>query len=168
MTSRGKTTKAAGTPCPVPLSGLETVPNICHPCAHGYFPGDPHLGLADLQQTVLAVQPGENRPVLEVALHGGGGARTISRYALEALGRLDMDYSILKAIANRSQAEQRMSANAIAEAGKAGKPKLTFPRERPDQIWPVLPKNRQFPIGVGTGMHHLRVLNQHILNRSRT
>lgn len=116
-------------------------------------------------RTVLAVQPGEDRPILEVPLHRGGGASTISRYALEALGRLDMDYSILQSIAARSHAEQRMRARALAEAGKDRKPRLTFPRERPDQIWPVLAKNRQFPIGGGTGMHHLRVLNQHILSR---
>jgi len=144
---------------------LETVPNIATPVLMVTSRVTRISDSMIFSRTVLAVQPGENRPILEVALHGGGGARTISRYALEALGRLEMDYSILKAIAARSQAEQRMRAEAIAKAGKDGKPKLTFSRERPDQIWPVLAKNRQFPIGVGTGMHHLRVLNQHILDR---
>ncbi|WP_268240630.1 RNaseH domain-containing protein [Micromonospora sonchi] len=144
---------------------LATVPNILTPVLMVTSRVTRISDSLIYSRKVLAIQPGKNRPILEVALHGGGGARTISRYALEALGRLDMDYSILKAIATRSRAEQLIRAEAVAKAVKDGKPKLRFPRERPDQIWPVLPKNRQFPIGVGTGMHHLRVLNQHILNR---
>jgi len=144
---------------------LETVPNIVTPVLMVTSRVTRISDALIFSRTVLAVQPGQDRPILEVALHGGGGARTISRYALEALGRLDMDYSILQAIATRSQAEQRMRAEAIAKAGPDGKPKMTFSHEHPDQIWPVLAKNRQFPIGVGTGMQHLRVLNKHILDR---
>ncbi len=144
---------------------LQTLPNIATPVLMVTSRVTRISDSLIYSRTVLAVQPGDNHPILEVGLHGGGGARTISRYAVEALGRLKMDYSILQAIATRSQSEQRMRAEAIAEAGKDRKPTLKFSRERPNQIWPVLPKSRPFPIGVGTGMHHLRVLNQHILGR---
>ncbi len=79
-------------------------------------------------RTVLAVQPVENRPVLEVALHGGGGARTISRYALEALGRLR--HGLLHSQGHREPLAGR-TENARqchrAEAGKAGQTKTYVP-----------------------------------------
>lgn len=106
--------------------------------------------------TALAEQPGEDRPLLEVALNGRGGARTVNRLALQALGRLEMDYSILRTIDERSKREQRLRADA---AEKEERP--VFPRERPRQVWPILPKNYSFPIGTGPGMHHLRLLHQH-------
>lgn len=106
--------------------------------------------------TVIAEQPGRDHPLLEVALNGRGGARTINRLALQALGRLEMDYSILRAIDERSKREQRLLTDA-----KQKKEPARFPREHPGQVWPVLPKNFSFPIGVGTGMHHLRLLHQH-------
>jgi len=106
--------------------------------------------------TALAEQPGKDHPLLEVALNGRGGARTINRLALQALGRLKMDYSILHAISARSRREQELRA----EAKKQNKPAL-FPREHPGQVWPVLPKNYSFPIGTGPGMHHLRLLHEH-------
>jgi hypothetical protein len=105
--------------------------------------------------TALAEQPGEDRPLLEVALNGRGGARTVNRLALQALGRLEMDYSILRAIDERSKREQKLLADA-KEKGESA----SFPRERPQQVWPVLPKNYSFPIGTGPGMHHLRLLHR--------
>jgi RNaseH domain of pPIWI_RE/pPIWI_RE module N-terminal domain/MID domain of pPIWI_RE len=107
-------------------------------------------------RTALAVQPGAGRPVLEVSLNGRGGARTINRLALEALGRLKMDYSILRTIAKRSRAEQQLLTEAKEQGGKA-----RFPREHPGQVWPILPRNYFFPIGIGTGMQHLRLLHKH-------
>jgi RNaseH domain of pPIWI_RE/pPIWI_RE module N-terminal domain len=106
--------------------------------------------------TALAEQPGKDHPLLEVALNGRGGTRTINRLALQALGRLEMDYSILHAISERSKREQELRA----EAQEQKKPAV-FPREHPGQIWPVLPKNYSFPIGTGPGMHHLRLLHEH-------
>jgi hypothetical protein len=106
--------------------------------------------------TALAEQPGEDRPLLQVALNGRGGARTVNRLALQALGRLEMDYSILRAIDERSKREQELLADA-----KEKEERPVFPRERPRQVWPVLPKNYSFPIGTGPGMHHLRLLHQH-------
>ncbi|WP_371782549.1 RNaseH domain-containing protein [Streptosporangium subroseum] len=106
--------------------------------------------------TALAEQPGRGHPVLEVALNGRGGARTINRLALEALGRLEMNYSILHAIAERSKREQELLARA-----RESKEAARFPRQHPGQIWPVLPKNFSFPIGTGTGMQHRRLLHQH-------
>lgn len=106
--------------------------------------------------TVIAEQPGPDRPLLEVSLNGRGGARSINRLALQALGRLEMDYSILRTIDERSRSEQRLLADA-----RANKAPARFPREHPGQVWPVLPKNYSFPIGVGPGMQHLRLLHQH-------
>lgn len=106
--------------------------------------------------TALAEQPGEDRPLLEVALNGRGGARTVNRLALQALGRLEMDYSILRTIDERSKREQKLLADA-----KEKDERPVFPREHPGQVWPVLPKNYSFPIGTGPGMHHLRLLYQH-------
>lgn len=106
--------------------------------------------------TALAEQPGEDRPLLEVALNGRGGARTVNRLALQALGRLEMDYSILRTIDERSKREQKL----LADAKEKEKP-AAFPRTHPQQVWPVLPKNFSFPIGTGPGMHHLRLLHQH-------
>ena len=106
--------------------------------------------------TALAEQPGEDRPLLEVALNGRGGARTVNRLALQALGRLEMDYSILRTIDERSKREQKLLADA-----KEKDERPVFPREHPGQVWPVLPKNYSFPIGTGPGMHHLRFLYQH-------
>ncbi|MDF5758380.1 RNaseH domain-containing protein [Spongiactinospora sp. TRM90649] len=106
--------------------------------------------------TALAEQPGAGRPVLEVSLNGRGGARTVNRLALEALGRLEMDYTILHAIAERSKREQDLLTRA-----RENKETARFPREHPGRIWPILPKNFSFPIGVGTGMQHLRLLYQH-------
>lgn len=107
--------------------------------------------------TALAEQPGKDHPLLEVALNGRGGARTVNRLALQALGRLKMDYSILKSIDKRSRQEQQL----LAAAKETGKP-AAFPRQHPGQLWPVLPKNYSFPIGTGPGMHHLRLLHQHV------
>jgi RNaseH domain of pPIWI_RE/pPIWI_RE module N-terminal domain len=106
--------------------------------------------------TALAEQPGGDRPLLEVALNGRGGARTVNRLALQALGRLEMDYSILRTIDERSKREQQLRADAREQEKSA-----VFPREHPQQVWPVLPKNYSFPIGTGPGMHHLRLLHQH-------
>ena len=106
--------------------------------------------------TALAEQPGEDRPLLEVALNGHSGVRTVNRLALQALGRLEMDYSILRAIDERSKREQKLRADA-----KEKEERPVFPRERPRQVWPVLPKNYSFPIGTGPGMQHLRLLHQH-------
>ncbi|QMU67113.1 RNaseH domain-containing protein [Streptacidiphilus sp. P02-A3a] len=106
--------------------------------------------------TALAEHPGENRPLLEVSLNGFGGARTVNRLALAALGRLEMDYSILRTIDDRSKREQKL----LAEAKKA-KESASFPRDHPGQVWPILGKNFSFPIGTGPGMEHLRLLHQH-------
>jgi hypothetical protein len=106
--------------------------------------------------TALAEQPGGDRPLLEVALNGYSGVRTVNRLALQALGRLEMDYSILRTIDERSKREQKLFA-----ASKETKKPAAFPREHPGQVWPVLPKNYSFPIGTGPGMHHLRLLYQH-------
>jgi hypothetical protein len=68
-----------------------------------------------------------------------------------------MDYSILLAIDERSRREQKL----LADAKEKGE-RPVFPREHPGQVWPVLPKNYSFPIGTGPGMHHLRLLHQHV------
>ncbi|WP_169332357.1 RNaseH domain-containing protein [Nocardia brevicatena] len=108
-------------------------------------------------RTALADR-GPGSPVLEVSLNGRGGARTVNHLALQALSRLEMDRSILDAMATRSMQEQALRAKAKEEDKR-----VQFPRQHPDRIWPILPKNKQFPIGVGVGMHHMRMLREHFI-----
>lgn len=138
---------------------LKTVPNIKNPVL---LLGSRVTRISSslvFSKTALAEQPGRGRPLLEVTLNGRGGARTINRLALQALGRLEMDYSILRTIDERSKREQKLLADA-----KENKQPARFPREHPGQVWPILPKNYSFPIGTGTGMHHLRLLHRHLKN----
>ncbi|WP_161849174.1 RNaseH domain-containing protein [Frankia sp. ACN1ag] len=135
---------------------LKTLPNITSPLL---LLTSRVTHIADsliFSKTALAKQPGIGRPVLELDLDGRGGARTVNRLALDALGRLDMDYSILRTMAERSTREQQLLAQARAENRPA-----RFPRDSPGQVWPVRAKSASFPIGVGTGMHHLRRLRDH-------
>jgi hypothetical protein len=136
--------------------GLATLPNISAPVLLLDSRVTRISSSLVFSSTALAEQPGDGRPLLEVALNGRGGARTINRLALQALGRLEMDYSILRAIDERSRREQ----TRLASAKETGKP-AAFPREHPGQVWPVLPRNYSFPIGTGPGMHHLRLLHEH-------
>ncbi|ONI91721.1 hypothetical protein ALI22I_07580 [Saccharothrix sp. ALI-22-I] len=135
---------------------LKTVPNIKNPVLLLSSRVTRISSSLVFSKTALAEQPGRGRPVLEVTLNGRGGARTINRLALQALGRLEMDYSILRTIDERSKREQKLLADA-----KEKKEPVRFPREHPGQVWPFLPKNYSFPIGTGTGMHHLRLLHRH-------
>ena len=138
---------------------LKTVPNITNPV----LILDSRVTRISASQvfasTALAVQDGDGLPVLEITLNGRGGARTVNRLALEALGRLRMDYGVLRAVAERAEREQKL----MRDAREAGQP-IRFPTGHPGVIWPVLPKNRPFPIGTGVGMEHLRLLHRHILD----
>jgi RNaseH domain of pPIWI_RE/pPIWI_RE module N-terminal domain/MID domain of pPIWI_RE len=135
---------------------LKTLPNISNPVLLLDSRVTRISSSLVFSATALAEQPGGDRPLLEVALNGRGGARTVNRLALQALGRLEMDYSILRTIDERSKREQKLLADA-----KEKDERPVFPREHPQQVWPVLPKNYSFPIGTGPGMHHLRLLHQH-------
>ncbi|USQ82564.1 RNaseH domain-containing protein [Streptomyces phaeoluteigriseus] len=135
---------------------LKTLPNVQHPVLLLDSRVSRISSSLIFSSTALAVQPGEGRPVLEVKLNGRGGAKTIPRQALEALGRLEMDYSILQSIKKRSEHEQK-----LRERARAFKEKLQFPRVHPGQIWPIPAKNYKHPIGTGVGMHHLRLLRAH-------
>ncbi|MFJ8770380.1 RNaseH domain-containing protein [Streptomyces clavifer] len=134
---------------------LKTLPNIAHPLLMLDARVSRISASIVHSTTALAVQPGRT-PVLEVKLNGYGGARSVPRKALEALGRLEMDYSILRSIAERSTREQ-----LLRERARVLKTPLRYPREHPGQIWPIPSKNYQHPIGTGVGMHHLRLLHQH-------
>ncbi len=136
---------------------LKTLPNITSPLLLMTSRVTRVSDSLIFSRTALAQQPGPGRPVLEVKLDGRGSAHTINRLALAALGRLDVDYSILRTIAERSTREQELLA-----AAKAKNEPARFPRNHPGQVWPVLPKNFAFPIGTGTGMHHLRRLHDHV------
>lgn len=135
---------------------LKTLPNVQHPVVLLDARVSRISSSLIFSSTALAVQPGEGRPVLEVKLNGRGGMKTIPRQTLQALGRLEMDYSILQSIAKRSEYEQE-----LRERARAFKEKLQFPREHPGQVWPIPAKNYQHPIGIGVGMHHLRLLRTH-------
>lgn len=136
---------------------LKTMPNIQSPILQLTS----HVTRIDdslvFASTALAVPRDEQHPILQISLNGRGGARTVNRLALEALGRLEMDYSILRTIDERSRREQKL----LAEAREKGE-RIRFARERPGQVWPVLGRNVQFPIGTGVGMHHLRKLHEHV------
>lgn len=138
---------------------LKTVPNIHNPVLMLSSRVTRISSSLVFSKTALAEQPGRGRPLLEVTLNGRGGARTINRLALQALGRLEMDYSILRTIDERSKREQKLLADA-----KEKKEPVRFPREHPGQVWPILPKSYSFPIGTGTGMQHLRLLHRHFTN----
>ncbi|MEU7179534.1 MULTISPECIES: RNaseH domain-containing protein [Streptomyces] len=135
---------------------LKTLPNVQHPVLLLDARVSRISSSLIFSSTALAVQPGAGRPILEVKLNGRGGMKTIPRQTLQALGRLEMDYSILQSIANRSEHEQK-----LRERARAFKEKLQFPREHPGQIWPIPARNYQHPIGTGIGMHHLRILRDH-------
>jgi hypothetical protein len=135
---------------------LKTLPNVQHPVLFLDARVSRISSSLIFSSTALAIQSGKGHPVLEVKLNGWGGAKTIPRQALQALGRLKMDYSILQTIANRSEREQK-----LRERARAFKEKLQFPREHPGQVWPIPAKNYQHPIGTGVGMHHLRLLRAH-------
>ena len=81
--------------------------------------------------TALAEQPGGDRPLLEVALNGHSGVRTVNRLALQALGRLEMDYSILRAIDERSKREQKLLADAKEKKNQPPSPGSTLGRSGP-------------------------------------
>ncbi|MFE2723291.1 RNaseH domain-containing protein [Kitasatospora sp. NPDC059327] len=138
---------------------LKTLPNVANPVLLLSSRVTRISSSLVFSTTALAEQPGPDNPLLEVKLNGRGGARTINRLALQALGRLEMDYSILRTIDERSKREQKLLADA-----KEKKEAARFPREHPGHVWPILPKNFSFPIGTGTGMHHLRLLHQHFTN----
>ncbi len=135
---------------------LKTLPNVHHPVLLLDARVSRISSSLIFSSTALAVQPGKGHPVLEVKLNGRGGAKTVPRQALQALGRLKMDYSILQTIADRSEREQK-----VRERARAFKEKLQFSREYPGQVWPIPAKNYQHPIGTGVGMHHLRLLRAH-------
>ncbi|WP_309114763.1 RNaseH domain-containing protein [Saccharothrix sp.] len=138
---------------------LKTVPNIKNPVV---LVGSRVTRISSslvFARTALAEQPGRGHPLLEVTLNGRGGARTINRLALQALGRLEMDYSVLRTIDERSKREQKL----LAEAKENNQP-ARFPQDHPGQVWPILPKNYTFPIGTGTGMQHLRLLHRHVIS----
>ncbi|WP_434592023.1 RNaseH domain-containing protein [Streptomyces sp. A5-4] len=139
---------------------LKTLPNVANPVLLLTSRVTRISSSLVFSNTALAEQPGQNHPLLEVMLNGRGGARTINRLALQALGRLEVDYSVLRAIDKRSQAEQKLLAEA-AKAKAEGKEPPRFPSEHPGQVWPILPKNFSFPVGTGPGMQHLRLLHQH-------
>ncbi|MBC9714483.1 DUF3893 domain-containing protein [Streptomyces sp. TRM66268-LWL] len=135
---------------------LKTLPNVQHPVLLLDSRVSRISSSLIFSSTALAVQPGEGRPVLEIKLNGRGGMKTIPRQTLQTLGRLEMDYSILRSIAKRSEREQE-----VRERARFYKEKLQFPPEHPGQIWPIPAKNYQHPIGTGVGMHHLRLLRAH-------
>ncbi|WP_198152848.1 RNaseH domain-containing protein [Pseudofrankia sp. DC12] len=109
-------------------------------------------------RTVFARQPGEGHPVLRVRLDGQRGVRTVNRLALQALGRLRMDYSILTSIDDRSRRERALRSAAVAAGTR-----VEWPKTPPGQIWPIRADNTgKFPIGTGVGMHHLRLLHDHV------
>lgn len=135
---------------------LATIPNINVPVLIATSHVTRISSSVVFSKTALAVPDNATQPVLEVTLNGRGGARTISRLALQVLGRLEMDYSLLREIDQRSQDEQKILA-----AARQNKERPQFPREHPARVWPIMPKTYTFPIGVGVGMQHLRDLHGH-------
>ncbi|BDU04547.1 RNaseH domain-containing protein [Nocardia cyriacigeorgica] len=134
---------------------LITMPHIVHPLLIATSRVTRISDSLIFSRTALA-DNGPGSPVLEVSLNGRGGARTVNNLALQALSRLEMNRSILDAMAARSKQEQ-----ALLTKAKENDERADFPRQHPDRIWPILPKNRQFPIGTGVGMHHMRMLREH-------
>lgn len=106
-------------------------------------------------RTVLAETDAQG-PIIEVEMAGRSHIRNISRMALQVLGRLKMDNSILHQIQARVDHEIEQ-ANSAKEHGVKWHP--------PGDLGPIRPihsKNYRFPVGRGVGMHFLRELDKHV------
>ncbi|WP_165975032.1 RNaseH domain-containing protein [Nonomuraea deserti] len=108
-------------------------------------------------KTALVEQPKPGLPLLRVSLTGGGGMRTVNRLALQVLSALKMDDTPLREIEQRS-ATERQTVKTAKE--KDEKPNFITPP--PGLVRPIMPKNYQFAVGNGAGIHHLRLLATHI------
>lgn len=108
-------------------------------------------------RTVLAEQADPRLPILEVEMDGRGRVRTVNRLALDVLGRIGVDHSVLHGIQDQAHREEA-EARAAQEAGEKWRPTA----ERKAKIRAVQGKTFRFPIGRGTGMHHARELDRHI------
>ncbi|WP_131738708.1 RNaseH domain-containing protein [Actinomadura roseirufa] len=108
-------------------------------------------------KTALLAQPKPGLPLLRVTLTGGGGMRTVNRLALQVLAYLKMDDTPLHDIEQRA-ATERLTVKAAREAGN--KPHFITPP--PGTVRPIMPKNYGFSVGTGAGIHHLRLLADHV------
>ncbi|GHJ49064.1 hypothetical protein Cs7R123_64060 [Catellatospora sp. TT07R-123] len=107
-------------------------------------------------RTVLAETDAKG-PVIEVEMVGRSHIRNISRMALQVLGRLKMDNSVLHQI--QAQVDREV---AQAEEAKARGVKWYPPAGDLGPIRPIHSKNYKFPVGRGVGMHFLRELDKHV------
>ncbi|GII89729.1 hypothetical protein Ssi03_77190 [Sphaerisporangium siamense] len=108
-------------------------------------------------KTALVEQPKPGLPLLRVSLTGGGGMRTVNRLALQVLAHLKMDDAPLRQIEQRSASERQ-----IVKVAQEKKEKPGFITPPPGQVRPIMPKNYAFAVGTGAGMHHLRLLADHV------
>lgn len=137
--------------------GMKTFPNIKDPV----LLLDAHMmrvySNIVYAKTALVRPPGEGLPLLRIALDGRGGARSVNRFALEILARLNMDDTVLREIETRAALERESVATARANEHK---PRFITPA--PGTVRPIMPKNYGFSVGTGAGMHHLRLLAEHV------
>ncbi|GAA2476544.1 hypothetical protein GCM10023100_00100 [Actinocorallia cavernae] len=141
---------------------LKTLPNVADPILVVSSQATRISRTMAYARTVLAEQAETALPIVEVEMAGRGRVRRVHRMALQTLGRLGMDHSVLHNIQQRVEAEQ--STDARCDNESTGEPRLVAEAETAGlgPIRPVQGKTFSFPVGRGVGMHHLRELDRHI------
>jgi hypothetical protein len=141
---------------------MKTLPNLTDPLILVSAQSTRVASRMAYTRTVLAEQADPALPLVEVEMAGRGRVRRVHRMALQTLGRLGMDHSVLHGVQQRVDAEQEAEAAAAAAERGSGNPQP--PVRGPVELGSVRPlhsKNFSFPIGRGVGMHHLRELHRH-------
>lgn len=137
---------------------LKTVPNLADPLFLLSANATRIASSMAYARTVLVEQADPLRPIVEVALDGRGNVRRVNKMALEILGRLGIDRSVLHSVADRIKTEEQARAAAAA----AGQEPPRFSSMPAGKVRPVLGKNFSFPVGTGVGMHFYRELDRHV------
>ncbi|WP_405708027.1 MULTISPECIES: pPIWI_RE module domain-containing protein [unclassified Streptomyces] len=102
------------------------------------------------------VDQADDKPILSISLDGRG-LRRANRNALEILAVLEADRTPLGAIERRADNEKKPLGDARE---RAQKPSFMMPA--PGIVRPLVSKKRSSAVGDGAGLHHLRMLLDHV------
>lgn len=136
---------------------MKTMPNISDPLILVSASATRIQNTMAYARTVLVEQADSTLPLVEVEMAGKTSIRTINKMALQTLGRLGMDHSVLHGIQERVRLERDQERKAL----EAGAERWIPPHEPLTNIRPIYSRNYKFPVGRGVGMHFLRELDQH-------
>ncbi|MEU4702830.1 RNaseH domain-containing protein [Nonomuraea dietziae] len=137
---------------------MKTMPNISDPLILLSASVTRIQNSMSYARTVLVEQADSTLPLVEVEMAGRTSIRTINKMALQTLGRLGMDHSVLHGIQERVRLERDQERKAL----EAGAERWIPPHEPLGSIRPIYSRNYKFPVGRGVGMHFLRELDQHV------